>query len=82
MSGNRGVTDHDDDRYMRPQAFDRTGILILHIWLEDGVSEGFRARITQTLDSLSQDKQVATAASTEDVYTAVRAWMEAFVNPN
>lgn len=67
---------------MNTRAPGRTGILILHIWLEGDTSESFRARITQTLDSLSQDNQVATAASPEGIYSAVRTWVERFVNPN
>lgn len=67
---------------MKSPSSDRSGILILHIWQEGDTSEGFRGRITQTLDSMSLDKQIASASNPEGIYTAVRTWVEAFVNPN
>jgi hypothetical protein len=58
---------------------DRTGILIVRLWVENDVLLGFRARITQTMDSLEPEQSSAMAASPEDVYSAVRTWVEAFV---
>lgn len=61
---------------------DRTGILIVHLWVEDDEAHGgFRARITQTLDSTHPERETATAATPEAVYTAVRNWVETFVDP-
>ena len=65
---------------MRSQSSDRTGILILRLWLEGEAREGFRARITQTLDSTDGQHATATAGDAEDVYDAVRTWVEAFVD--
>lgn len=67
---------------MKSPSSDRSGILILHIWQEGDDSDGFRARITQTFDSISLDKQIASASSPEGIYKVVRTWVEAFVNPN
>ena len=57
---------------------DRTGILILRLWIEEDAHDGLRARITQTLDS-GQEQAMATAADPEDIYAVVKTWVEAFV---
>jgi len=67
---------------MKPQSSDRTGILIVRLWIEGNAREDFRARITQTLDSASPEQAMATAANPEDVYAVVKTWVETFVNPN
>ena len=59
---------------------DRTGILILRLWIEADAREGFRARITQTLDSTGREQAVATAADPEDIYAVVRTWVESFID--
>jgi hypothetical protein len=69
--------DHGD---MKSQVADRTGILILHLWCEENAPEGFRARITQTLDSTVPSKTMATAANPEDLLSAVRSWVEEFLH--
>lgn len=61
------------------QYSDRTGILIVRLWIEGDAREGLRARITQTLDSTSREQAMATAADPEDVYAVVRTWVETFV---
>ena len=58
---------------------DRTAILIVRLWIEDDPRSGFRARITQTLDSLNADQTVSTAGGPDAVYGAVKGWVEAFV---
>jgi hypothetical protein len=65
---------------MATRSSDRTGILIVHLWVEEGTSEGFRARITQTLDSRDREQTGSAAANPEDVYTTVRTWVEGFVD--
>lgn len=67
---------------MKAQSSDRTGILIVRLWIEGNSSDGFRARITQTLDSTVTEKAMAVAANPEDVYAVVRTWVESFVNSN
>jgi antitoxin component HigA of HigAB toxin-antitoxin module len=66
-------------RRMTPPSSDRTGILILRLWIEADAREGLRARITQTLDS-GDEQAMATAAEPEDIYAVVRTWVEAFVD--
>lgn len=71
-----------EDERMKAQSSDRTGILIVRLWIEGNAHDGFRARITQTLDSTGPEKAMAVAANPEDVYAVVRTWVESFVNPN
>lgn len=65
---------------MKSLSADRTGILIVRLWIEGNAREGFRARITQTLDSTRRERTMATAADPEDIYAVVRTWVEAFVD--
>ena len=65
-----------------PPPSDRTGILIVRLWIEGNAHEGFRARITQTGDSAGPEKAMSTAANPEDLYAAVRTWVETFVDLN
>ena len=67
---------------MTTQTADRTGILIVRLWIESTGPGGFRARITQTLDSTGPEEAMATAATPEDIYAVVRSWVEAFANAN
>ena len=61
---------------------DRTGLLIVRLWIEGNVSDGFRARITQKLDSAVGEHTVAMAGNSDDVCTIVQKWIDAFVNSN
>lgn len=79
-AGNTTVTASTEDERMETQYSDRTGILIVRLWIEGNAREGFRARITQTLDSSGCEQATATAADPEDVYAVVRTWVEAFVD--
>lgn len=65
---------------MSSPSADRTGILIVRLWIEANAREGFRARITQTLDSTGDEQTMATTADPEDLYAVVRTWVEAFVD--
>ena len=67
---------------MRANSFDRTGILIVRLWIEGNSREGFRARITQTHDSTGLEQASATAGNPEDLYAVVRTWVEEFIQPN
>jgi hypothetical protein len=65
---------------MQSQSSDRTGILIVRLWNEGSAREGFRARITQTLDSSGPEEPTGTAESEpQDIYDTVQTWVEAFV---
>ena len=60
---------------------DRTGILIVRLWIEGDVIAGFRAHVTQTNDSLGLDQGMSTAGTPDDLYTVVRLWVEGFIKP-
>lgn len=61
---------------------DRTGVLIVRLWIETNGTDGFRARITRTLDAAGTDQTTATAATPHDVCAVVRTWVDAFVAAN
>jgi len=67
---------------MKTSSADRTGILIVRLWIEADASAGFRARITQTTDSRSSHQAMATAGTPEEIYTVVRTWVEQFTTAN
>ncbi len=58
---------------------DRTGLLIVRLWIEPNAREGLRARITQTLDLAGAEQTMAAASNPDDIYAAVRTWVETFV---
>lgn len=66
---------------MKTPTADRTGVLILRLWIEANHETGLRARITQTLDTMSTEHSVAVASSTEDICSVVRSWVDEFVAP-
>ena len=57
---------------------ERTGVLVVRVWIESP-NESLRARITSTLDVNGDAQESHAAASTEQILTAVREWIEAFV---
>lgn len=66
---------------MNPSA-DRSGVLIVRLWIEANHPQGLRARITQTLDSMAGEESVALAASADDICTIVKRWVEDFARPD
>ncbi|MGY0063934.1 hypothetical protein ACWY4P_47030 [Streptomyces sp. LZ34] len=59
---------------------ERTGVLILRVWMEGGRPDGFRARIVRTGGA---HQAPPTAVSTvDDVLTAVHAWLDQLVEPD
>lgn len=63
---------------MTTTPIDRTGILIVRLWMEPHPDGGLRARITHTLDASTPDHGTASAGTPEGIYTLVRTWVEAF----
>jgi hypothetical protein len=58
---------------------ERTGVLVLRVWIEhDGVG-GLRARITEASDLASREETTLVAGSVEDVLRIVADWLAAFV---
>jgi hypothetical protein len=53
----------------------RSAVLIIRVWVEDGM-ESFRARLTSAdPDRDDEDRQVAVASSPDDVLDAVGEWL-------
>jgi hypothetical protein len=67
---------------MTTQPSDRTGLLVVRLWIEGNARDGFRARITQTLDSAGTERAVAMAGTPQAVCTVVQNWVDEFVNSN
>lgn len=63
---------------MKTQTTDRTGVLILRLWIETNHETGLRARITQTLDSTATEQPIAIAATADDICSIVKKWVQAF----
>ena len=57
---------------------ERTGVLVVRVWT-DGANRSLRARITSTLDVDGDAEVRQAAASAEQILTAVKEWIEAFV---
>jgi hypothetical protein len=61
---------------------DRTGVLILRLWIEASHKTALRARITQTLDSTATEQPVGVAASAENICAVVKQWVQNFEDSN
>ena len=58
----------------------RTGLLVVRVWLEGKPDDGgLRARITHTLNVADGAEVVTAAAATEEIFNAVRDWLEAYL---
>jgi hypothetical protein len=64
---------------VRPTSLERTGVLVIRVWMEPGGPAALRARVTHILDIVVADEAVIIAASQEEIYAAVQAWLQAFV---
>jgi hypothetical protein len=65
---------------MKSSTVDRTGVLIVRLWIESNHETGMRARITQTLDTMATEHSVALVASSHDICAVVKQWVEDFSN--
>lgn len=57
---------------MRSHA-DRTGVLVVRAWIEDG---RLKARITRTVDVEQRDSITTAASTAEQIHTEVRHWLD------
>ena len=76
------MTAFTEDGPVKTESFDRTGILIVRLWIEGKANGGFRARITQTQDSSGLEQSMTTAGNPTDLYAVVQTWVETFIQPN
>jgi hypothetical protein len=69
---------------MRPpldsNAPERTGILVVRVWLEQDAPGRLRARLTQAADLGEAPTTLATAADVAGVCAAVEAWLRQFLD--
>jgi hypothetical protein len=58
---------------------ERTGVIVIRVWIEGGGDDGFRARISATPDVSRPERTTFAAGSLEDVVQIVRDWLEEFL---
>ena len=61
-------------------ASDRTGLLIIRAWVEEGSSEPLRAHLRLSSDVSSGIERTLTLSRAEDVAATVREWLSDFVS--
>ena len=59
---------------------ERTGVLVLRVWIEAGTDE-FRARITAEDELGSGERVTVVAGSIEEILEFIRTWVADFVRP-
>lgn len=57
---------------------DRTGVLVVRLWIEEDHLQGLHARITHTLDTATNEQSAAVAASADRICAVVTRWVEDF----
>ena len=57
---------------------DRTGVIIIRAWVEEGSSEPVRAHISMTNDVSSGDQREMTLSRIEAVTAQVEEWLSQF----
>jgi hypothetical protein len=57
---------------------ERTGVLVLRVWIEAGSESGLRARITTEDELGSQERVSVVAGSVEQVVEFVEQWVRGF----
>ena len=63
-----------------PGAAQRTGILVVRVWLEQDAPGRLRARLTQAADLGEAPTTLATAADVPSICDAVEAWLRQFLD--
>jgi hypothetical protein len=64
---------------MADPAQQRTGLLVIRVWIEGDPGTGLRCRITRSLDLSSPEQVVTATTSIDEVLATARAWLEAFI---
>lgn len=57
---------------------ERTGVLVVRVWVEGDPTTGLRARITRNVDVGKRDDEVTVASTVEDIEATVRSWLAEF----
>jgi hypothetical protein len=58
---------------------DRTGVMVIRVWLESPTSCGLRARVIRTSNVMAEERETTAAATVDDVCDQVRTWLESFL---
>jgi hypothetical protein len=64
---------------MTVSSSERSGLVLLRVWIEPGHEKGLRARLTGTVGGSGREVSIATAATVQDAVESVRSWLEDFV---
>jgi hypothetical protein len=65
---------------MTVSSSERTGLLLLRVWIEPGhATKALRARLTGTVGGSGREVSIATAATVQDAVESIRSWLEDFV---
>jgi hypothetical protein len=64
-----------------PSVPERTGILVIRVWLEQDAPGRLRARLIQAADLGEPPATLATAADVPEVCAAVETWLRRFLDP-
>jgi len=59
---------------------DRTGLLIIRAWIEEGSEEPLRVQVRSVDDVSAGVERTQTLARVEEVVAAVQAWLTDFVS--
>lgn len=57
---------------------DRTGVLIVRLWIEASHETGLRARITKSLDATKSEEVTAVASTADGICEVVKEWVDDF----
>lgn len=60
---------------------DRTGVLIVRLWLEASHETRLRARITRSLDSVAGGDFTSVVSSADGICDVVKQWVDDFIEP-
>lgn len=58
---------------------ERTGLLVIRVWVESDPPGRLRGRITQTVDVVGGEELSATASTAEAIEAVVHDWLEHFI---
>ena len=58
---------------------ERTGLLVIRVWIEKNGETRLRSRITSVLDVLNAEESSTFAATPDEIAKAVAEWLDAFL---
>ena len=58
---------------------ERTGLLVIRVWVEKNGDTRLRSRITRVLDVSEREETSTAAATPEEITSVVAEWLDAFL---